>query len=93
TGLAGFIAITSSILFFSFYVSSVMVHETDERKFIVARDLPRKTSQELPLSNLFTEHASIYQRSASDQELADEVEPLFVMPATGLGAGRETDRL
>ena len=94
TGLAGFIAITSSILFFSFYVSSVMVHETDERKFIVARDLSGKTSQELTPSNLFTEHASIYKCGENfEPELSDEVETLFVMPASGLGAGSETDRL
>ena len=94
TGLAGFIAITSSILFFSFYVSSVMVHETDERKFIVARDLSGKTSQELTPSNLFTDHAIDYTPNVfTGSESSGDEELFLLVPATGLSSGREADRL
>lgn len=92
-GLAGFIAIASSILFFSFYVSSVMVHETDERKFIVARDLSTKTS-EVPSSNLFTDHAIDYATNVvTGSESSDDEESLLLVPTTGLSSGREADRL
>lgn len=42
--IAGFVAISSSILFFSFYVSSVMVQETSERKYIVNKTLSTQPS-------------------------------------------------
>lgn len=75
---AAMIAISSSILFFSFYVSSVMVEETSERKYIVQEKFAKSSS-------LFNdaEKVSLLDEDVSDYEADVDVAPISLVSRYG----------